>query len=186
MSKAFQIKDFPDYYITDAGDVYSRYVGYKHNPQGRIHKLKSFFYNHNGYAHIILKKDGKSTTKTIHRLVAETFIPNPENKREVNHLNGIKNDNRVENLAWATKSENELHKYRVLGYKSAMCGKCGKRHPRAKIVQQLKNGQVIAEFYGVYEAQRETGIQYKNINAVCLGKRKSAGGFCWQYKNKLA
>ena len=66
--------------------------------------------NTNGYPFVFLSK-GNSTIKYIHRLVAEAFIPNPENKREVNHKNGVKDDNRVENLEWCTHFENMRHSW---------------------------------------------------------------------------
>jgi len=61
------------------------------------------------YVHVKLKKEWKSAIKIVHRLVMQAFIPNPENKRTVNHINGIKTDNRLENLEWATDKENYDH-----------------------------------------------------------------------------
>ena|SRR3990167_9512675 len=68
---------------------------------------------HLGYAKISLSKDGKSDNKRISRLVAIAFIPNPENKRTVNHLDGNKTNNQVNNLEWATQSENMKHAHRM-------------------------------------------------------------------------
>lgn len=181
MSKAFQIKGLPDYYITEDGDIYSRYSTYKHNPQGRIHKLKPTLDKSNGYVKIYLYKDGKKHRKYLHRLLAEQFIPNPENKPCINHKNGIRSDNRLSNIEWCSYAENTQHAFKVLGYKGSCFGKFGKDHPGSKIVLQIKDGKVIAKFYGILEAERETGIQFKNISAVCRGKRKTAGGFQWKY-----
>ena len=74
-----------------------------------------------GYQRIVLMKEGVKKRYMCHRLVAQEFIPNPEHKPFVNHINGNKSDNRVENLEWCTQSENELHGYRILG--NTMAGK---------------------------------------------------------------
>lgn len=68
-----------------------------------------------GYVRVCLTKDGKKRYFAVHRLVASAFVGNPEHKPEVNHLNGIRFDNRAENLEWVTRSENEKHAFRVLG-----------------------------------------------------------------------
>ena len=181
MVKALVIKDFSDYYICDNGDVYSRQM--YHNPNGRIKKLKQWT-NKFGYKMVDLVKDGKKTHKCVHRLVAQAFIPNPHNKCDVNHKNGIKTDNHVENLEWATRSENITHSFRVLHRSKpvGMSGKYGKDCPLSKIVFQIKDGKIIAEFYGISEANRVTGVDFRCISSCCLGKRKQAGGYQWRYK----
>jgi hypothetical protein len=66
-----------------------------------------------GYRHLVLSKNNVHKTVLIHRLVAQAFLPNPENKPEINHINGVKTDNRLENLEWCTKSENSCHSLRT-------------------------------------------------------------------------
>ena len=123
---------------------------------------------------------GKTNPISVHRIVADQYIPNPNKLKDVNHKNGIKIDNRPENLEWVTRSENLLHAYRT--------GKCsqnkmGDKDPRRKAVIQMDmDGNIIKEFSGMHEASRQTGASQASISSCCIGKLKSTNGFKWKRK----
>lgn len=139
---------YPGYFVSDRGDV--------RKPDGSI---SSQSLSNKGYPRVCIKnKDGKWRTVNVHRLVASVFIPNPDNLPQVNHKNGVKNDNRVENLEWVTSSDNIRHAYDVLGRKS---GASGKHFPRkakllpieVKIIRQTDIPNVeIAEYLGISDS----------------------------------
>lgn len=114
-----QITDYPNYFVTREGRIFSNYSNKWLKPD----------INQDGYSMVRLYKNKKSKAISIHRLVAQTFVLNPNNKLEVNHINEIKSDNRIENLEWCTRSENELHNSK----------NGGEKNPRSKLtVEQIK------------------------------------------------
>lgn len=158
--KIKQIKNFSDYVVTDCGDVFS----YKRNKKTKI-KPQS---QKNGYMHVMLWHNKTSKFKLVHRLVAEAFIPNPKNKPCINHKNGIRNDNRAENLEWCTHQENNLYTYRVLN--------CAPKFK--KKIMCLETGQIFDSIIG---AARELNIKPHIFYNHLHGRTKQCKGTHWRY-----
>ena len=164
------VRDYEGFYeISQSGVVRSveRLIstprGYRKAPQRIITSRK----NNSGYLEVRLSKDGICKTKFIHVLLASSFIPNPLNKKEVNHINGVKEDNRIENLEWVTHAENIQHAYQL------------------KLIQK-KAKPVIDTCTGKeYSSTKEAALEY-NINHYTLKNYLSGhiktNPTCLQYK----
>lgn len=155
-----KIKDYPNYFITDDGQVWSK----------NRNKFLSPNPNKQGYLKVSLWKDGKSTTKPIHRLVAETFIPNPNNFSQVNHKDENKLNNSVENLEWCSEDYNT--NYGTRNQRIAIS--------KGKPVLCIETGII---YPSTMEASRQTRIPFQSIWKVCKNINYQAGGFHWQFIN---
>lgn len=142
-----------------------------------------------GYKHVALCKNGKMHSCQVHRIVAMTFLEKPEGKDFVDHINTVKDDNRVENLRWCTEKENnnnpQTKKNRSeskRGIKNPHYGKPIIHKVKTSRVLQLNlEGLLIKEFASIKDAETETGTFAGNISRVCKGTRETAGGFRWKY-----
>lgn len=141
---------------------------------GNVKSNNKVLTKQNGYNYfrVTLSNNGKRKHFQIHRLVAKAFIPNPKNLPEVNHKDGNKQNNMVENLEWCTRSENELHCYR----------NNPELHKTSIINQYDLNGKFIKQWKSIKDALKE--LKINNISACCRGKRNTAGGYIWRYERQ--
>lgn len=160
-------------------------------PNGEEHKLKGRILipkrSQVGYLRVNLSVNRKVRTINIHRLVAETFIPNPENKDQINHLDGDKTNNKVSNVVWSTCSENILHAYRELGKINPATGRSGAKNPESKpVLQYSLDWELIAEFPCIAEAAKDGRCSYPYMSGILGGrlKYKQINGFYWKLKNQ--
>lgn len=157
------------YQVSNKGDV----ISLNFNRSGEAKTLKPGK-SHNGYYSVKLSKNNELRSYRINRLVAEAFIPNPDNKPTVNHINHDITDNSVENLEWATHIEQCDQKWRehlhILN--KAWC---------SKEVRCIETGII---YKSAMEAQRCTGVNQGNLIQHLKGKYKTCGGFHWEYTRK--
>lgn len=131
-----------------------------------------------GYPIIGLSKNGKLRTRTIHRLVAETFIDNPNNYSIINHKDCNKTNNNINNLEWCTQKHNVRESFRNGLQKAPK----GKESTSSKRVEQYDiEGNFIKMWDCTMDIQRELGIANQYISACCLGKKKTSHGYLWRY-----
>jgi len=143
-----------------------------------------------GYYSVVLRShNGKVRFTRIHRLVAEAFIPNPNNLREVNHKDGNKQNNTVENLEWVTPSENIQDAMKRSPQMVSGMNHYNQFVRPKTIVQFSLDSKYIAEYPNAAEAAKSTGVCQRNILQVASKEeykpgrtRKQAGGFIWKYK----
>ena len=167
-----EIKGFPYYEVSNMGNVRSidRVVTKKNNVKANIKSIQlTPQISAKGYVCVPLYKNHKIKMARIHRLVAKEFIPNPNNLPQVNHIDGIKTNNCVENLEWCDNRHNQLH---------AM--KLGLINRSKKVTQLSIDGEPIKQWNSILEASKTLHIDNSHIGQVCCGKRKTAGGYKWK------
>ena len=154
----FHASDFPNYTISETGEI--------RNSKGKVIKGEI---SNNGYRRVSLSNgELKHKKMSVHRLVAETYISNPNNYPEVNHRNENKLDNDVENLEWCTTLDNLLHSNVINKASEAKFTK----------VRCITTGKI---YNSVKDAAKDLGLHHSNIVACCNGRRLSCGGLRWEY-----
>ena len=154
---------------------------YEVSDKGRVRSLKfgkerilKTGRNQQGYLVVCLCKNGERETYRIHRLVAKTFIHNPDNLPEVNHKDEDKENNSVHNLEWCDR------KYNInFGTRNK---RISEKHLKP-ILQYTKSGEFVKEWRSAMDVQRNIGYLQNNISSCCNGKCKSSNGFIWKFKD---
>jgi hypothetical protein len=176
-------EDYPSYMINREGQVKSNLT----NKILKAARLKT------GYMCVGLRKEGKSYTVRLHRLLAKAFIPNPNNKPHIDHINGVRDDNRLENLRWCTNKENQNFELARINNSKALKGrkqssesvekraKTLQKSIGKKVNQYTHDGEFVASYNSFNEAARITGIWEASIRNCCIGKHQHAGGYIWKF-----
>ena len=153
------------YLVSDSGQVWSL----------RRHKALRPNIDRYGYEVVGLSLNGKVHHRTVHRLVAQAFLPNPHNLPTVNHINEVKTDNRATNLEWMSVADNDNHGTRNEKMADTKC--------KLPVEQVFPDG-TTARYKGVKDASRQTGINRCCIALCCKNIRLTAGGYEWRYVNE--
>lgn len=176
------------YQVSNLGRIKSlKYKG------GKQERILDGSINNNGYRVVTFRKDNKRRDYLVHRLVAEVFIPNPNNKPFIDHIDTDRTNNRIDNLRWVTQKENcnnviTKKKYvdsskqsYILGKSPKMIGAKGKDNPKSKKAIQLTlNGEPIKIWDSIREVDRH-GFSSTCVVKCCKGYRRTHKGFKWMY-----
>lgn len=153
------------YSISDSGEVRKDTTGYILSQSTQ-----------QDYKFVTLLIDGKQKRMRVHRLVAETFIKNPKNKPYVNHINGKKDDNNVENLEWVTPSENTQHAVQTGLFQNGR---------KKAVIQYNLDGEKMMIFESATEAARQTGGSQSKITMCCRRQRETDNDYQWRYADDI-
>lgn len=174
MDRLITINDFKNYAVSENGIVFSL----NYNKTGKCKAIRSYLDKY-GYEYVILFKNKKRHKRLVHRLVLQAFVSNPENKPQANHLNGVRNDNRLCNLEWCTAKENVIHSYKVLGKKPTdeqvrnfKERFAGSKNPKAKMTQELADNMRVDRKNGMYykDICKKYGISASQVSAIIKNK----------------
>lgn len=139
-----------------------------------------------GYWKVDLYKNRVREKAYVHILVAQMFVPNPDNKPQVNHKDGNRANSNFENLEWTTQKENVQHARTVLNRTFNSHPPKGKDSPYSKPVLQLDaNGNIIKEWAALADIQRECGYKPSHIGNCCRGKHRTMYGYSWKFKSSI-
>lgn len=170
MKDYIELTDYPNYYIKAEPPTLMR----KRN--GKLHECTQCpnSTKDNYWIVTLYTKEGKRVKRSMHRLLMETFVPNPSNKEHVNHIDGNKSNNTLTNLEWATPKENAQHAHDTGLHVT----------PTKSVHQYSLGGKYIASYPSDIKAEASTGITKQNISKVTLGLRIHAGYFQWSRELK--
>ena len=172
-----EIQGFPAYRMNKAGEIFSRYKFKTGILSDEWRPVRHVLDKGVGYFLVTLVHDRVRKNQFVHRLLATHFIPNPLGKPFVNHIDGNKQNNTLDNLEWVTHAENCAHASRT-----GLLDQRTKDQSVGVIQLDKSTGFLIAEHQSLHSAGRDTGVAWQNIWKVCDGRRATAGGFGWAYK----
>lgn len=170
-------KDIPGYEGLYQASTFGRIYSYPRKGNfGRSHFLTPHP-DKGGYMRVLLSKNKKSKSLLVHRLVAKTFIPNPNNYPEINHKDENIKNNEVSNLEWCTPKYNSNYGTRNQRMAQTLTnGPCSKT-----VIQYSLSGKLIKIWPSTKECSRH-GFDFRNVSACCRKQRPTAYGYIWQYK----